>query len=1658
MTSPTHAPNEFGFHSVHHLRSGAGARTIRSVLHGRQVVLRRLSLSRVDAGFSDRVARDLAVAERCGSTHLLPCRMLRVDAGGVTLVRPYVEGTDMRGWARTGPDDEAIRCAAQELFDGLRMLHCYGLVHGGVKPANTILDRTTGQLVLVDAIVSRTQLGSSEVAHDEADTRYLSPEQAGAVHRVVGPAADLYAAGWTVLDTIAVRAGRSLRTPDPCAVQAPLDPVLHDLGIPYCWRPLLRRLLAPMPEDRFGTAEEVLDALATAAESGRSSLARSRLSDIGASEPGDDRASDEAPAVLGNPPLVGRAPERALLAGVLDAVRSGRPVAACLSGHSGLGKSRLLDELAERADSVDVWVLRGSAFDETARRPLALFREVFGRAAVRLGEDPDRAARLAAGLGTALPAVLALAPELTAALAGTAGRSRGSRAVPASLAEETGGGAVVALAGLLHDLAEPHRPGLLVVDDCQWADELSWKLLSALIGATGRRSDTRSHFAVVLSMRTEALAEVLSWEADELEIVRLDPMASHETQVLLDAAGDRLPPPVSDYVVTRAAGNPLFALSTLQALWDTAALRGARGRWTFDAARMRELPEFGTEGLAGHGQSDDDPPSAFLAARMEQLSAPAHRALHQAAVLGRRFSVPLLAAALARDLSATWDDVAEAADRGLLQPVPGGPADEREFSHDRVREAVLRGIYDDSSADLHAAAAGALADLGDEAARSGYPSAVAGVVGIDYELAYHLDRSGQHDRALPHALTAAEQALRHNSLDVAEANFRIAASGLAGPPAEADRRARFRLHEGMGTVHMLQGRYERAAAELELAYRIARDLGRLEPARVAVSLAELAFKRGDVIEARTWFGHAQHRLVHSDLRRLAPARATFELIRLGLILLVRLPARRQRRGDSVPDPRLELAARLDNRFGYLSWFTARPSVNVALCARAMRLSVSSGSIRELSYACALTAAILAGLFPALSHCALRLVDYSLRLRAGAGDDWGEAHSRHFQGFVLHAARRYPEAVAALDAAINRFAVLGDRWEHAAANWQKALCLYRRGLLHEAGALARETYGAGNRIGDRISAGTALAIWARCLPFEVDVDTIDRELRRSALDGHTETLLRTALGWKLLTDGDLDGAVDQLAAADCCRRQAGLRNHFLAPTATTLAQALRLRRDCEWPRGRSGRIRQSVRRSLRRAWFSSLWYPAERTSVLRERATWRFENGPRRYANRLLARARNEALRWSADGELAACQWLAEQAGIESCGARSATGSAAEPNTEGSHFDEMCGRLRLRVNDGLVQARSLPVARSVADAARHRAVLEAARRIVAAEGIDQILDELRVAVLTTTPAVEAVVSASVADSMSGAPPREAAGDRSRTESVIRSVAGGRTGRLAVRAELPLGEAAGHEQSIDVLATLAGAVLERQSLREESARRITAVQEAERGRIARDLHDELGHLFVAVLEGLTVLDRVDSHPGNDHVRGLRELARHGMRTVRSVAWTLRPEGLDDLGVVACVEQLVDDCARRFGLEIDLTAQVDRSIPPAVETAVFRVVQEALTNIGRHSSATEASVLLVAGHRRLRVVVEDDGVGFDPDAPRSGSLGLAGMRERAALVGGRLEVQARPGAGVLVMVEVPLDDERPDSPQRPSDQTGYAQYGARPQHDEQPWPGCDERCRGL
>ncbi|MHB8619762.1 MAG: sensor histidine kinase, partial [Chloroflexota bacterium] len=148
------------------------------------------------------------------------------------------------------------------------------------------------------------------------------------------------------------------------------------------------------------------------------------------------------------------------------------------------------------------------------------------------------------------------------------------------------------------------------------------------------------------------------------------------------------------------------------------------------------------------------------------------------------------------------------------------------------------------------------------------------------------------------------------------------------------------------------------------------------------------------------------------------------------------------------------------------------------------------------------------------------------------------------------------------------------------------------------------------------------------------------------------------------------------------------------------------------------------------------------------------------------------------------------------------------------------------------------------------------------------------------------------------------------------------------------------------------------------------------------------------------------------------------VHHLALELRPAVLDDIGLVAAVERYAQECAQRYDLAVDFAAVgADRfRLIPAAETAIYRVIQAALTNVVQHAGARHASILLERRDQKLVAIVEDDGHGFDLGAvqagPLEGRLGLAGMEERAALIGAVLTVETKPGAGTGVFIEVPIE----------------------------------------
>jgi signal transduction histidine kinase len=201
--------------------------------------------------------------------------------------------------------------------------------------------------------------------------------------------------------------------------------------------------------------------------------------------------------------------------------------------------------------------------------------------------------------------------------------------------------------------------------------------------------------------------------------------------------------------------------------------------------------------------------------------------------------------------------------------------------------------------------------------------------------------------------------------------------------------------------------------------------------------------------------------------------------------------------------------------------------------------------------------------------------------------------------------------------------------------------------------------------------------------------------------------------------------------------------------------------------------------------------------------------------------------------------------------------------------------------------------------------------------------------------------------------------------------------------------------------------------DALRRIVAAQELERQRLARELHDETGQALTSILLGLKRLEGAESP---EAVQALRELVVATLQDVRRLAVELRPKVLDDFGLVPALERLTQGFAEHTGIQVDLEASMLTERPPVeVETAIFRIVQEALTNVVKHARAQRVSVLVTRAGGRIKAVIEDDGTGFDPTAA-DGGIGLIGMRERIELLDGSLVVESSPTSGTTVVAEVP------------------------------------------
>jgi signal transduction histidine kinase len=241
----------------------------------------------------------------------------------------------------------------------------------------------------------------------------------------------------------------------------------------------------------------------------------------------------------------------------------------------------------------------------------------------------------------------------------------------------------------------------------------------------------------------------------------------------------------------------------------------------------------------------------------------------------------------------------------------------------------------------------------------------------------------------------------------------------------------------------------------------------------------------------------------------------------------------------------------------------------------------------------------------------------------------------------------------------------------------------------------------------------------------------------------------------------------------------------------------------------------------------------------------------------------------------------------------------------------------------------------------------------------------------------------------------------------------------------------EEPIAILAIHSDITARKQAeaARHQLLQRLLTVQEEERKRISRELHDQMGQNLTALLIGLKALPQTESASGTgtpQSFQQLQQLTESMMEQVHRLAWELRPPSLDNLGLEAALRQYIEEWSQNSRIAAELIFQAGtrkQRLATDLETMLYREIQEALTNVQRHSHATKVDVILKLNRTEVHAIIEDNGIGFQPNGDHtatlvghSDGLGLVGMRERVELLGGSLELESS-AQGTTLVIRVPL-----------------------------------------
>ncbi|HEX8770021.1 MAG TPA: AAA family ATPase, partial [Acidimicrobiales bacterium] len=600
------------------LKRGLGVNTYAGLdLERREpIVIKTAVAKEVPESVRLRLEHEALVLARLETLSYRPLVAVGEEGGLLYLVQPFVAGVTLRDRLADGPLSvtSALRVSI-DVLTSLQQAHDGEVLHRDVKPANVIVDKAEPirHAVLIDFGFARSAWLAAEVRGEPVGTaRYLAPEATGSLAGAVDERSDLYATGVLLFESLAGRplfdgndVGEVLRQ----HLNEPA-PALRSLGIdvPRSLDAVIQRLLRKHPDERYQTAAAALADLTQIFD------AREK----GTSEPAVVIGLQDHRAVLSEPAFVGRKRELTRLTRLVGQARRGRGRLVLLEAESGVGKSRLLDELAQQEKPGSL-ILRGQGVDQAAQQP---FQVLDGVASVILDiarDDSDLTARLIEQLGPRAGAAAAALPALRPVLASTPDGDLG----PEAYGELR---SVDALSVLLNGLGSEQCPALILLDDCQWADGLTVKLLAQWHQQALAEG---ANVLVVAAFRSEEVGDDHPLRAiPQTSSIVLSPFDATDVRSLAESMAGRLPDEATQVVAHLSEGNPFMASAVLRGLVESGALLASSDGWEVDPAGM------------AHAQTSRRA-ALFLVRRLELLSAPALRLLSVGAILGKEFDLAL---------------------------------------------------------------------------------------------------------------------------------------------------------------------------------------------------------------------------------------------------------------------------------------------------------------------------------------------------------------------------------------------------------------------------------------------------------------------------------------------------------------------------------------------------------------------------------------------------------------------------------------------------------------------------------------------------------------------------------------------------------------------------------------------------------------------------------------------------------------------------------------------------------------------------------------------------------------------------------------------------------------------------------------------------------